>query len=384
MQLGYFQVIAEPVSTWVQEIFEFVAAAVAALGDEVVDAALALGVARIPVLHRRVLDLGVVERDELDHRGVKLVLVALRRGAAFEVAHVGALVGDDQRALELAGVLLVDAEIGRQLHRAAHARRHVDERAVGEHRRVQRREEVVRGRHHGADVLLHEVGMLAQRLRDRHEDHAGLLEFRLECGCDRNRSRTPHRPRPCGCRCRPRFAIGVIFRLVLDHARQNLLLAQRNAELLVGPENFRVDLVERLRAGLLLRRRVVIEVLVVDLVVVHPRPVRLLHGEPAAIGVETPRQHPFRLVLLGRNEPDRVLGKALRGLVGLDVGDEPVFVLVDVDAANPLDRLLDCRHSSLRSRGQGPWVGLSVMVVRFPGWGTFRLGGDFLLVSRLI
>ena len=119
------------------------AAAVAALGDEVVDAALALGVAGIPVLHRRILDLGVVERDQLDHRGVKLVLVAHRRGAAFEVAHVGALVGDDQRALELAGVLLVDAEIGRQLHRAAHARRHVDERAVGEHRRVERGEEVV-------------------------------------------------------------------------------------------------------------------------------------------------------------------------------------------------------------------------------------------------
>jgi hypothetical protein len=38
MQLGYFQVMAEPVSTWVQLIFER-AAAVAALGDEVVDAA---------------------------------------------------------------------------------------------------------------------------------------------------------------------------------------------------------------------------------------------------------------------------------------------------------------------------------------------------------
>ena len=117
------------------------AAAVAALGHEVVDAALAFGVARVPVLHRRILDLGVVERDQFDHRRMQLVLVAHRRGAAFEVADVGALVGDDQRALELAGVLLVDAEIGRQLHRAAHARRHVDERAVGEHRRVERRED---------------------------------------------------------------------------------------------------------------------------------------------------------------------------------------------------------------------------------------------------
>ena len=78
------------------------AAARAALGDEVVDAAAAFLVAGVPVLHRRVLDLGVVERDELDHRRVQLVLVALRRGAALEVGDVGALVGDDQRALELA------------------------------------------------------------------------------------------------------------------------------------------------------------------------------------------------------------------------------------------------------------------------------------------
>ena len=119
------------------------AAAVAALGHEVVDAALALRVARIPVLDGRILDLGVIKRDQLDHRGMQLVLVAHRRGAAFEIAHVGALVGDDQRALELAGVALVDAEIGGQLHRAAHARRHIDERAVGEHRRVERGEEVV-------------------------------------------------------------------------------------------------------------------------------------------------------------------------------------------------------------------------------------------------
>ena len=143
MQDGYFQVIAEPVSTCVHEIFERAPAAIAALGDEIVDAAAAFRVARIPVLHRRIFDLGVVERDQLDDRGMQLVLVALRRRAAFEIADIGALVGDDQRALELAGVLLVDAEIGRQFHRAAHARRDVDERAVGEDGRVQRRVEIV-------------------------------------------------------------------------------------------------------------------------------------------------------------------------------------------------------------------------------------------------
>jgi len=37
-----------------------------------------------------------------------------RRGAALDVVHVGALVDDDQRALELAHVLGVDTEVGLQ------------------------------------------------------------------------------------------------------------------------------------------------------------------------------------------------------------------------------------------------------------------------------
>src|SRR5262249_15918831 len=64
------------------------AATVAALGDEIVDAAATAGVARVPVLDGRILDLRVVERDELDHRRVQLILVAHRRGAAFEIAHI--------------------------------------------------------------------------------------------------------------------------------------------------------------------------------------------------------------------------------------------------------------------------------------------------------
>ena len=42
-------------------------------------------VARVPVLHGRVLDLRAVERDQLDHGRVQLVLVALRGTATFKV-----------------------------------------------------------------------------------------------------------------------------------------------------------------------------------------------------------------------------------------------------------------------------------------------------------
>jgi hypothetical protein len=85
-----------------------------ALGDEVVDAADAVLVAGIPVLHRRILDVGVVQRHQLHHRRVQLVGVELGRGAALEIGHLSALLGNDQRALELARILGVDAEIGRQ------------------------------------------------------------------------------------------------------------------------------------------------------------------------------------------------------------------------------------------------------------------------------
>src|SRR5262249_5217013 len=111
-----------------------VTAAVAPLGDEVIDPALAVLVAGIPILHRGILNLSVVERDQLDYGRVQLVLVAPRRRAAFAVAHIGALVGNDERAFELARLFLVDPEVGGEFHGATHAFRHVDERAVGKHR----------------------------------------------------------------------------------------------------------------------------------------------------------------------------------------------------------------------------------------------------------
>src|SRR5207237_8659084 len=111
--------------------------------------------------------------------------------------------------------------------------------------------------------------------------------------------------------------------------REHLLLAQRNAELFVGPEDLRINLVKRLRAVLLFRRRVVIEFLVIDRAVLDPRPGGLAHGLPAAKRLTPPRQHPFRLVLLGRDEMDGVFAEPLRGPIGFDIGNEPVLVLMD-------------------------------------------------------
>ena len=179
---------------------------------------------------------------------------------------------------------------------------------------------------------------------------------------------------------RERGALALAVAIGFDDAGQHLLLTQRNAELLVGLEDFRIDLVER-GQRLLLRRRVVVIVLVVDLRIIDPRPGRLAHGQPAAIGIEPPGQHPFRLGLLGRDEPHDVLGQALGGLVGFDIGHKPVFVLVDVDAANPLDRLLYGRHSlpplTGQGRGNGPdWV-VGYGAVSVPGRDDLRLRRRF-------
>ena len=281
---------------------------------------------------------------------MQLALLARRRGAAFEIGHIGALVGDDQGALELPGVLGVHAEIGRELHRAAHARRHVDEGPVGEHRRIEGRIIIVALRHDGEEVLLHQFRVLAQRFRDRAEDHAGLGEFRLEGGDHGDRvEHGVHRHLAGG--ILTALLVEIALLALLPDAREDLLFLQRNAELGIGLEQLGVHLVEALGRRHALGGGVVIEVLEVDLGVVDLGPGRLLHLQPAAIGLEAGLQHPGRLVLLVRDEADDVLVQALGRIFGLDVGREAVLVLVDVDVLDECNRF-NISHVSLR---QLPW-----------------------------
>src|SRR5690606_8161024 len=54
---------------------------------------------------------------------------------------------------------------------------------------------------------------------------------------------------------------------------------------------------------------------------------------------------------------DRFLREPLGGLLGLDIRNESVFVLIDVDPTNGIDRLLNGRQSSLHpQRCQAPQV----------------------------
>ena len=109
-------------------------------------------------------------------------------------------------------------------------------------------------------------------------------------------------------------------------AGEHLLLLDRDAELFVDAQDLGIDLVEAAELRLRLGLGIIIGVLEIDLRDVELGPAHLLHGQPGAIGLEPPFEHPFGLVLLGRDEADRVLVQALGRELLLDVGGEAPFV----------------------------------------------------------
>ena len=169
--------------------------------------------------------------------------------------------------------------------------------------------------------------MLAHGFRDRAEDDAGFVQLLLEGRDDRNA-----------------IEHGIDRDARRRHARQNFLLLERNAELFVSLDQLRIDVGEALRPLRRFRRRIVIKVLKIDLRIMDPRPSRLRHGLPALERFETPSQKPLGLALLGRDEAHGRFIKPLRSFDALDAGLKTVFVLVDIDLLDLIDRLLNSSH----------------------------------------
>jgi hypothetical protein len=147
--------------------------------------------------------------------------------------------------------------------------------------------------------------MLAHRLGERHEDDPVRGELLAERG--RHRDAVEHG--------------------VNGDAGEQLLLVERNPELIERRTHFRIDFIQAVQHLLLLRRRVVDDVLVVDRVVLDVLPGRLLHRQPQAIRLQPPLEQPFGLPLLLGDHPDDVLVEALRDRVDFDVGVKAVLVL---------------------------------------------------------
>src|SRR5207247_9756193 len=86
------------------------------------------------------------------------------------------------RALEMASISGVDAEVGGKLHRAAYAFRDIAERSISKDRSIQGREEVISVRHHRPEILLDQFRVILHRLGKGAEDNPQLRELLLRGG----------------------------------------------------------------------------------------------------------------------------------------------------------------------------------------------------------
>ena len=193
-----------------------------------------------------------------------------RRGATLDIVHFGAFIDNDQRPLELAHILRVDAEIGLQGKVDLHSRRDVNEGAARPNGRVECRELVVVWRNDGAEILAQQIRMIAQGRVGVGEDHSLLAEIFFQ-----------------------RAVHDLALELGFD-AGQELLLGLGNAQFL---ERF-LDLLRHLVPGVPLaigRLQIVIDVLKVDGDIAAPFGHRL--GVENGQAFEPEVAHPFRLVL---------------------------------------------------------------------------------------
>ena len=79
-------------------------------------------------------------------------------------------------------------------------------------------------------------------------------------------------------------------------------------------------------------RGVVAVILIVQLVIMRFQPVRLFHLQPGAVGAQAKLQHPLGLVTFRRDRPHDIFIDAFCQLIGLQLGEEPLFI-VEVPAA---------------------------------------------------
>ena len=148
--------------------------------------------------------------------------------------------------------------------------------------------------------------MLLDRLGDRAEDDALLLEGLAEGGLHRHR----------------------VHHSVHSHTRQGHLLLERNTQLVEGALELGIDLVHRAQLLLGLRGGVVDHLLKINLGDVEVRPRGVLERQPIAVGLQTLLGHPVRFTLLFGNEAHHGLRETLFDQVGLDIGREAVLILL--------------------------------------------------------
>ncbi len=153
-------------------------------------------------------------------------------------------------------------------------------------------------------------------LGDRHKDHTGFFQLLAEGRGHRYR---------------------VEYRIHSDTGQCHLLM-QRDAQLVVGLQQLRIDLIQALwLVGHALWRGVVRYRLIVDIRVFDVRPVRRFHLQPLAVGLQTPLGQPFRLALFVGDKAHHVFIQTRGQGVRLDVGDKTGFVFAGSNLAFDFD-----------------------------------------------
>ena len=237
---------------------------------------------------------------------MQLVLVTHRSRTAFEIGHVGIVIGNDEGTFELTCIPCIDTEIGTQFHRTAHTFGDVDKRAVAEYGTIQGRKEIILIRYDGTQILTHQVWMLLDGLADRAEDDTLLTQFLLEGGLHTD---------------------GVHNGIDGGIATQCQTLLKRNTQLIEGLFQFRVNLTVALR---LLSQRIGIigNGLIVDRGYMHMAPCRLLLLLPIAKCLQTEVEHPFRLTFLLGDKSDNVLIQSYRYNLCMYISREAELILL--------------------------------------------------------
>ena len=146
--------------------------------------------------------------------------------------------------------------------------------------------------------------MLLDRFTEGAEHHTVLRQLLLVRGGDRN----------------------AVEHSVHSDVAQALLLAQGDPKLVEGLQQLGVHLIKAGLLVLLLRSGVINDVLIIDQRIPQSSPVGLLEGEPMTEGLEPKLQQKRRLLFFGRNQTNDVFAETFGDLVGLNLGDEAVFV----------------------------------------------------------
>ena len=128
--------------------FRVYTAQVTAFGHKVEHTALAVLVARIPVLHSWVFYLRIFVYHNFNYGSMQLVFIAHGSCATFQITYITTIVAHNEGTFKLSCVASIDAEISGEFHGTTYTTRNVYKRSVREHGTVECSKVIIAIRHY--------------------------------------------------------------------------------------------------------------------------------------------------------------------------------------------------------------------------------------------